>query len=364
MDRFSDLVGYPTRIKDLVDQGVREFSVASSAQAAMRRAAGLHLGSEIDRIRDEFNVASRFRESLAERTVRELDERAAWADPLAAAYSSGSLSAVEQSIEAARAAGAFRLPDELASFRRSELEIAESVMRVHDQPWWRAAHADALQTHRALADMLSATALVDRHVLDALDATLQVRIPELRSVAQAQHFLDAAGLMKLRGLRRLTAREKRQRMRCSVQALRPEKHVRKAHSVIHSHERWLRMVMAELFEDAYGEDWAKERLPLCGKNCHLLLNKPLKESETPLDHADYAHYIAIIVHPEHFNDIFAEAFDSPESIKSLLERARQLRASASHARLFTPEDMVELALVWRTITVGLSKLSDDVVWED
>lgn len=362
MSRFSDLVDYPTRIADLVDRGTREFSVASAAQAAVRRASGID--REIDRIREDINGVGRFPATVAEQAARHLEERRAWADPLAAAYSSGSLFAVEQAIEAARGVGAFSLPNELESFRRSEREVAESLMRVHDESWWRASYADALHTHQALADMLSAAAIVDRHVLDALEATLHVRIPELQSVAQAQNFLDAAGLMKLRGLRRLTAREKRERVRGMVRDNRPPRHVRKAHSVIHSHEISLRLIMAQCLEDAYGEDWAKTRLPLCGKNCDRLLDKPLVEFETPLDYADYVHYVAIMVQPDHYDDIFSEAFDSPDIIRHLFERARVLRASASHARRFTPEDMVELALVWKTIAVGLSKLTDDVVWED
>src|SRR5690606_20513623 len=117
----------------------------------------------------------------------------------------------------------------------------------------------------------------------------------------------------------------------------------------------------ECLEDTYGDDWAAERLPLCG--CKKLLGKRLDDDEIILDQADYAHYAEIMTHEEHFELIFSKGFECPEKLAWMIRRLGQLRARANHARMFTSDDWSELTRLWRLVSAGLADLGDDVVFE-
>ena len=89
--------------------------------------------------------------------------------------------------------------------------------------------------------------------------------------------------------------------------------------------------------NTYGEDWAEQRLPLCG--CKDLLRKWKSRGGDVLDHADYAHYKQIMSYPEHFEAVFEVGFDDPQSLAELLMRAGGLRAASHHARTLSLKDL-------------------------
>jgi hypothetical protein len=64
-------------------------------------------------------------------------------------------------------------------------------------------------------------------------------------------------------------------------------------------------------------------------------------------------------HPEHFEAVFQVGFDDPQALAELWTRAGRLRAASHHARMFTPEDLRDLRLVWLTIEKGLVALTPD-----
>ena len=109
--------------------------------------------------------------------------------------------------------------------------------------------------------------------------------------------------------------------------------------------------------NTYGEDWAEQRLPLCG--CKDLLRKWKSRGGDVLDHADYAHYKQIMSYPEHFEAVFEVGFDDPQSLAELLMRAGGLRAASHHARTLSLKDLRNLRLIWRTIERGLVAFTPD-----
>lgn len=57
--------------------------------------------------------------------------------------------------------------------------------------------------------------------------------------------------------------------------------------------------------------------------------------------------------------IFDMAFTHPEMVVDLMKSAGNLRAASDHAREFTPEDLRDLRLTWKTLEAGLMVFTDD-----
>jgi hypothetical protein len=155
----------------------------------------------------------------------------------------------------------------------------------------------------------------------------------------------------------LTTAEKRRRFKARLQGRAEPAHVRKAKSLVHRYELTLRDILDAVMADTYGEDWPDSRLPLC--DCKDLLGRWRKRGGDVLDHADYAHYARMMSHPEHFEAIFEAGFDDPQALAMLLEDAGRLRAASHHARAFTPKDLRDLRVTWRTIEAGLLAFTAD-----
>ncbi len=262
-------------------------------------------------------------------------------------------------VEAARLAGHLNLPDTLERYRQTDTVLASRLVDAYQMPWWMDSHLEALSSHAALSNMLDETRRVDHSALSAIESMLSSPIRGLESVRQARQFLGISGLLRYPRLRVLTKAEKRRHVKSLVKENAAPTHVRKAHSITHRYELTLRAVIARCMEDAYGEDWATERLPEC--DCKKLLGKQLEGDETVLDHADYTQYAAILSHAKHFEAVFSKGFDNAEELSRTLLRVGQLRARAHHARTFTAEDLRELAMLWRAIEAGLIELIDDMI---
>lgn len=269
--------------------------------------------------------------------------------------------AMTSAVEAARVAGYLNLPDVLDQYRQSDANLALRLIDAQYNARWLHSHLDALNVHTALSDMLDQTGIVGRDVVSAVDSVLASQLSGVDSFRQVRDLLNFSGLLRLPRIRRLSDPEKRQRVKLLLKDCAPSADVRKAHSFVHRYELVLRDVIVKRMQDAYGENWEPDRLPLCG--CKKLLGKQVEGDEIAIDHADFAHYALIMCHAEHFDAIFSKGFDSAEDLREMILRVGRLRARAQHARTFTGENLRALMVLLRAIEAGLCELVDDVVIE-
>jgi hypothetical protein len=261
---------------------------------------------------------------------------------------------------------AFALPSALEPFRTPDYLVMDRILRLSRPelgftPSFLNAPATVAAFTRAsaVADMFEETDRLTRSVREAAGLFSISEMPEFASLASYRTFLDAAGLALNRWPQRrlLTMAEKRRRLKARLQANAAPPHVKTAKTLVHRYELTLREVLDAVMAEAYGEDWARERLPLC--DCKDLLKKWEKRGGDVLEHADYAHYARIMSHPEHFEAIFEAGFDDPAAVYELLQAAGALRAASHHARAFTPQDLKDLRLAWKQIEAGLVALTPD-----
>jgi len=274
---------------------------------------------------------------------------------------------VEQAVRLSETARRFALPDALEGFRTPTDSFVARILKLSRPEVGLS--PDILESTSALAVFGRASAMADmfaesdRLTRDIRLAAGQFSItdmPRFDDLAGYRGFLDAAGLGLNRWPRRrlLTMGEKRRRLKARLQANAAPPHIKKAKTLVHRYELTLREVLDAVMLETYGEDWARERLPLC--QCKDLLGKWEKRGGEVLDHADYAHYARIMSHPEHFEAIFEAGFDDPAAVFELLTAAGSLRAASHHPnRGFSPDDLKSLRLTWRQIETGLVALTPD-----
>lgn len=274
-------------------------------------------------------------------------------------------SSLDHALATARFAESFALPSALEMFRTSEESLAFKLLSlpdfsvIHQRP----AYLEAFSRISAVSDALTQSFGIHSATWGAVQSFALAAMPTFDTLAGYRGFFDAAGLILPRWprVRLLTAAEKRRRIKARLKANAEPAHVKKAKSLVHGYERVFREIIDAAMAEAYGEDWPDARLPLC--DCKDLLGKWRRRGGDVLDHADYAHYERIMGYPEHFDMLFEVAFDDPEELVALLNKAGSLRAASHHAREFTPEDLRDLRLTWRTLEAGLLALTDDYVLE-
>lgn len=259
--------------------------------------------------------------------------------------------------DAARLAQSIRLPGVLEAIRTSEVDLAVKLGLAADRTWLdSSAHLAAFAATSSLADIIGHSFRVDAGFTAATAALAATQVPKFESLSGYRAFLDAAGLGLSRWprVRLLTRSEKRQRFKSRLRENVEPPHVKRAKSLVHRYERTLREVIEEAMTETYGDDWPQQRLPLC--NCKDLLKRWEHRGGDVLDHADFAHYVRIMSAPEHFSAIFEAGFDDPEALADVLRKAGRLRARSHHPHEFTPDDLRDLRLTWRTIETGLIAL--------
>lgn len=271
------------------------------------------------------------------------------------------LGSLESAVESARLAGSLVLPDLLDQFRVADLTFAAQLADAHQMPWWDDLHLDALNAHSALSGMFDQIGVVGSGTWPAIESLLTDPLIGLDSIRQAREFLDISGLLRFPRFRTLTRQEKRRQIKRLIKENAVPAPVKKAQGLVHRYEKLLRVLIAQCMEVAYGEDWAEARLPRC--DCKKLLGKTLEGDESVLDHADYKHYELIMCHDEHFEAVFAVGYTDVDALRRTIVRLGQLRARSHHGRTFTPEDLRELATLWRAMEAGFEGLIDDVVIE-
>ncbi|WFU49107.1 hypothetical protein [Sinorhizobium terangae] len=220
-------------------------------------------------------------------------------------------------------------------------------------------HIEFFNQASALSDMIEGVNRVGRELSEAVAAFRQFPLPELESLSGYRNFFDGTGLILPRWpkIRLLTKAEKRRRFKDRLKAKSEPAHVKRAKSLVHRYELTLRDILDAVMAEEYGEDWPDTRLPLC--DCKDLLGKWKKRGGDVLDHADYVHYGRIMGYPDHFVAIFETAFADPQMVVDLMRTAGNLRAASHHGREFTPEDLRDLRVTWKTIETGLLVFTDD-----
>lgn len=261
----------------------------------------------------------------------------------------------------AQAAHAFSLGSALDQFRTSEAQLAIKLLNLGTLVDFVKipAYLQAFTQASALADVFGESKRVDRYLQQASYEFAHAHVPGFPTLRQYGFFLDSSGLALPHwpSVRLLKIGDKRRRFGRLLQKNCESKDVRKGKSLVQRYELTLREVLDEVMTGAYGEDWPYSRLPLC--DCKTLLGKSESRGGTPLDHADYAHYELIMIHPEHFEEIFSLGFDDPDALKALMKKAGQLRAKLSHFHPFSNEDLRDLRVTWRSIETGLLALLPD-----
>lgn len=271
------------------------------------------------------------------------------------------LGSLASAVESARVAGSLVLPEWLDQYRIADLSLAARLADAHRLSWWDDLQLDALNEHSALSGMFDEISIVGQGQWQAIESVLSDPLIGLDTVRQAREFLDIAGLLRFPRFRTLTLQEKRRRVKRLIRENALPAPVKKAQGLVHRYEKLLRVLIAQCMEDAYGEDWAEARLPLC--ECKKLLGKTLEGDESVLDHADYKHYELIMCHDEHFETVFAVGYTDIDELRRTIARLGQLRARSHHGRTFTAEDLRELTTLWRAMEAGFEGLIDEVVIE-
>lgn len=269
-------------------------------------------------------------------------------------------SSIAFALEQARIAQSIALPPVLEQFRTPIEPLSSKLLGLDVLGVGHSAHhLEAFTRTSAVSDLIDHSLRVDRDLLAARQAFILSSMPAFETLAAYRGFLDAAGLALPRWpkLRLLTMADKRRRFKARLQSRAEPPHVKKAKSLVHRYELTLRDILDTLMADTYGQDWAETRLPLC--ECTDLLGRWRKRGGDVLDHADYTHYARIMSHREHFSAIFEAGFDDPQALATLLNDAGRLRAASHHARPFTPEDLRDLRVTWRTIEAGLLAFTAD-----
>lgn len=268
----------------------------------------------------------------------------------------------KQAFGAAEAIEAYRFHDLLERYRPPLELLANQLSVVQQTRWWRDDLLNEFGQASAMSQALAGAGRVRRDLMEVAQAWSGLTTPIFGQLADYGRFLDGAGLSLPRfpRLRELTAKEKRKRFKARLKANADTPVLRKARSINHEYERTLRDIIDIVMSDQYGEDWAEQRLELCSRG---LFGRWRNRQGGPLDHADFPHYAEIILHPDHFEAVFQSGFEDEETARSLLDKARQLRAQSHHGHAFTAEDLRELRLTWRLIETALMELVDAYTWE-
>ena len=275
-----------------------------------------------------------------------------------------SSAAIDQARSIAELAQTYTLHAALDPFRTAVEPLASKLLHLQSLDTIKSsAYLDAFMQASTISDIFTKSKRVDHQLQEAMRQFSQVPVPTFATLNVYRQFLDSAGLGLPRWphLRLLTVGEKRRRLRAKLNNNVELAHVKKAKSLVHRYELTLRDILDGVMANEYGEEWAVERLTLC--DCKDLLGKWEKRGGEILDHADYAHYERIMSYPEHFEAVFEAGFDDLMALAALIKKAGTLRAALHHFHPFSPEDLRDLRLIWRTIETGLLALTDDYDFE-
>ncbi|MDP3609140.1 MAG: hypothetical protein Q8R74_08710 [Methylophilus sp.] len=345
------------RFSQTVTDSVLKASLAAEYQRAMMlntvqdQFSLLHTESKNWAVYSDMNRLDRFSTASEILNAQEASQRHL------AMYSSAARGEVRGIAELAQT---YNFHAALDPYRASVESFASKLLHLQTLDTIRSpAYLDAFMQASTISDIFVESMRVDRHLQEATRQFSQVAVPTFGTLNDYGQFLNAAGLRLPHWphVRLLTIGEKRRRFRVRLNSNAEPVHVKKAKSLDQRYELTLREILVDVMTNAYGEDWAVERLPLC--DCKDLLGKWKKRGGEVMDHADYFHYERIMSHPEHFETVFEAGFDDRAALAALINKARSLRSKFAHSNPFTLENLRDLRLNWLTIETGLLALTSD-----
>lgn len=280
----------------------------------------------------------------------------------------------ETAERAASIASSFQLPPSLRDFGESQAKLAErlalagaSLSSMRDQ-WSEQSFGVAFSRTSAFANMMRVNGVVSPETLAVGRELSRFGLPDLPSFASTRAFLDAAGLhlplirspdfagydfFRTR-LRRPDIEVRRQKFGKLKKAASPKPHQLVAFHHVGRTEKLLRRFIDAAMTEIYGEDWAQERLPLCG--CRELLKRSERRGGTPLENADWSHYIDIMVYGPHFEDVFSLGFSDPVTLRNAIDVAAPFRHGLMHFRSFTKQNLLDLRIALAILEDGLFEM--------
>ena len=271
----------------------------------------------------------------------------------------------QQMRQAAEVSLAIQLPTGLIAYQTPIDDLAQRLARsTFTEIWTEPAYLKAFTQASALSNVFEDNRRVTA-ALTAATAAFGQETWQHGSLTTYRELLDAAGITLNRwpNARLLRLGERRRQFQDRLKAHAPPTHVKKAKSLVYRYEKTLREVIGAAMTECYGPDWPEERLPLCEGGKSLLNKWKSRGVGEVLDHADYFHYAKIVTNKEHFTAIFEWGFDDPDDADRLLIRAGDLRAASHHGRDFSPDDLRDLRVTWRTIELALVAIELDYQWE-
>lgn len=142
----------------------------------------------------------------------------------------------------------------------------------------------------------------------------------------------------------------KRRMRKRLQHLKPTRLQRLAFAETGALERWLREFIDDEMSYAYGDEWYKERAPksLMGRIRKREIGEDGISGVIVLDDADFAHYLEIILHPDHWDEVFCYIFNDRDETDGMLRLFKNLRKAIAHFdRGYSKADLSQLRLCTR-----------------
>lgn len=134
-----------------------------------------------------------------------------------------------------------------------------------------------------------------------------------------------------------------------LKALRPSRLQAKAYREVGALELWLRQFIDAEMSYFYGDDWYMARAPktLRGRIARVLSRENCINGMLLLNEADFDQYRQIILHDEHWPDVFCHAFGDYEQTMIMLDLFKSLRTIVAHYKGFSKADEINLRVVSR-----------------
>ncbi|PZR12975.1 MAG: hypothetical protein DI532_12485 [Azospirillum brasilense] len=283
--------------------------------------------------------------------------------------------AYDLAIQAAQRAETFRMPSYLEAFRptaellASRLAIGSLGMPDYGARLASAGFIDSFVRSASVGNLLSSARAIGLEIEEVVGQVSEDGLDDVETSSEARVLLDASGLEvpswaseRLSGPQgskpsRNTPDRRPGILQAKFARSRPAQHVIEAVGFVHQTEATLRWAIDLLMTDAYGPEWARERLPRC--KASNLMNRWKKKAGfggEPLIWADWADYVLIMCDPEHHARVFSIGFPDVGVLERLIRRGGELRGASVHVRSFEPQHLLDLRLIWSSLEVGLALL--------
>jgi len=132
-----------------------------------------------------------------------------------------------------------------------------------------------------------------------------------------------------------------------------------AYEQLRQFELAIRNFIAEVLQNAFGENWARKQVPSemlsswIGKKETAIKNG---EEELPLIYyADFTDYKVIIEKRDNWKTVFSSFFQRPEDVRESFQRLYPVRLATMHARIVTRDDVLLMLVETKRVLKAISK---------